>query len=144
MKVTNWFLNFDFNGRARRAHTWANWFAWAGIWIVLWIIMISVAGAGVAAENAGNEAAAAGAGGLGVVGIFVMFAAWLLAFIDSMAMNFRRAHDTGKSGWIWLLLLIPLVNLLPLYWLLIEDSQQGPNKYGPPVKQFYEPNHATN
>jgi uncharacterized membrane protein YhaH (DUF805 family) len=63
----------------------------------------------------------------------------LLAAIDGIAMVFRRAHDTGRSGWIWLLLLIPLINLLPFYWLMIEDSHQGPNKYGPPVKQFYEP-----
>jgi uncharacterized membrane protein YhaH (DUF805 family) len=61
------------------------------------------------------------------------------SFVDHLAMTWRRAHDTGKTGWIWILLLIPLINLLPIYWLLIEDSEQGPNKYGPPVKTFYEP-----
>jgi len=141
MKLTNWFLNFDFGGRARRSHTWANWGAWLAVWLVVWGIVMGMASAGIAADEASGASSAA-SGALGSFAMLILFVTWALAFIDSMAMNFRRAHDTGKSGWIWLLLLIPLVNLLPLYWLLIEDSQQGPNKYGPPVKQFYEPGQA--
>lgn len=144
MKLTNWFLNFDFGGRARRSHTWANWIAWLAVWLVVWGIVMGMASAGIAAdEAAGGDTTTTTSSALGAGAIFILFATWALAFIDSMAMNFRRAHDTGKSGWIWLLLLIPIVNLLPLYWLLIEDSQQGPNKYGPPVKRFYEPGAAT-
>ncbi len=143
MKLTNWFLNFDFNGRARRSHTWANWFAWLAVWLVVWGIVMGIASAGVAADEAVSpDGTSATSSALGGVAMLMLFGTWALAFIDSMAMNFRRAHDTGKSGWIGLLLLIPLVNLLPLYWLLIEDSQQGPNKYGPPVKRFYEPGQA--
>lgn len=144
MKLTNWFLNFDFGGRARRSHAWANWFAWLGVWLIVWVIVMALAGMGGAAdEAAGAETVTATAGALGAGAMLILFAIWALAFVDSMAMNFRRAHDTGKSGWIWILLLIPIVHLLPLYWLLIEDSQQGPNKYGPPVKRFYEAGAAT-
>lgn len=121
MKLTNYFLNFDFGGRARRSHYWANWFVWL-------CILLGVLGFGVAADR-----------GIAPFIVLPVIAVIALSLIDTMAMIFRRAHDTGRSGWIWLLLFIPLVNLLPLYWLLIEDSQQGPNKYGPPVKQFYEP-----
>lgn len=117
-----WIFNFSFDGRARRSHLWANTFAWLGIILVL---------AGVLA--------AAGDGQPPVWAGLLIAAAVICAAIDNLALVFRRAHDTGKSGWIWLLLLIPLVFLLPLYWLLIEDSQAGPNKYGPPVKQFYQP-----
>jgi uncharacterized membrane protein YhaH (DUF805 family) len=129
MKLTNWFLNFDFATRARRSHMWANWLSWFGVWIAI-LILAAMMGSGSSAEPSGAAA--------GTVGI-LMIVAGIAAFVDGVAMTFRRAHDTGKSGWIWLLLLVPVVNLLPLYWLLIEDSQQGPNKYGPPVKQFYEP-----
>lgn len=125
-----WFFNFSFNGRARRSHTWANWVAWWAVLVVLMLVLHAAGGANVDASPASA-----------FVGL-VMLVGLLFAAADQLAMVFRRAHDTGKSGWIWLLLLIPLVNLLPLYWLLIEESQQGPNKYGPPVKQFYEPGSA--
>lgn len=119
MRLTNWFLNFDFKGRARRSHAWANFFAWAGAMVAL---MIGVRFAPVS---------------MGAVFSLLFVAALIGSMIDGAAMTFRRAHDTGKSGLIWFLLFIPLVNLLPMYWLLIQDSDQGPNKYGPPVKRFY-------
>jgi uncharacterized membrane protein YhaH (DUF805 family) len=122
MKLTSWFLNFDFSSRARRSHYWANWACWTAI-----IVGIVVAGAELGSSAAKVALSAS------------LFLALVLATIDGIAVTFRRAHDTGRSGWIWVLLLVPVVNLLPLYWLLIEDSQQGPNKYGPPVKAFYEP-----
>lgn len=126
MKVTNWFLNFDFRTRARRSHMWANWFSWFGVAVVLLIALSATTPKGAAPATAAFAIVA-------LAGTLL----WVLSFIDGVAMTFRRAHDTGRSGWIWLLLLVPLINLLPLYWLLIEDSQQGPNKYGPPVKAFY-------
>ena len=136
MKLTNWFLNFDFGGRARRSHYWAN----LGCWLVVGAILLTVAAAAApdAPEVAAGATEATQSAGAGFVG-FAVFIALVLATIDGFAMVFRRAHDTGKSGWVMLLLFIPLVNLLPLYWLMIEDSQEGPNKYGPPVKQFYQP-----
>lgn len=120
--MTKWFLNFSFNGRARRSHYWANFGAWLAI-------MVLVVGVGMGATG-GSDAGGA------VVGLVLLIAA-LCSILDNMAMVFRRAHDTGRSGWIWILLLIPIVNLLPFYWLMIQDSDQGPNKYGPPVKTFY-------
>lgn len=129
MKVTNYFLNFDFGGRARRSHYWAN----LGCWIVVGVAFMIVAGI----LGSSPSAAASGAASP-LVGVLLLVAA-IAAFVDGLAMVFRRAHDTNKSGWVWLLLLIPLVNLLPFYWLMIQDSDQGANKYGPPVKQFYVP-----
>ncbi len=142
MKLTNWFLNFDFNGRARRSHMWANWFCWLGVGIVVLIIVAAVGGftsqSAYTADAGASEATVPG-----MLALLLLFVVWLASAIDSIAMTFRRAHDTGKSGWVWLLLLVPFVNLLALYWLLIEDSQQGANKYGAPVKRFYEPGAAT-
>jgi len=50
------------------------------------------------------------------------FCLWLA---DGLAMGVRRAHDISKTGWICLLLLIPLVNLLPLYWLYFKLGDKG-------------------
>jgi uncharacterized membrane protein YhaH (DUF805 family) len=123
--MTPWFLNFSFEGRARRSHAWANYFAWTGAMIVGLMVFAVIAEikSSVAEPVAG----------------LALFALFVCAIVDHWAMHFRRAHDTNKSGWVCLLLLIPFVNLLVLYWLLIEDSDAGPNKYGPPVKLFYTP-----
>lgn len=53
----------------------------------------------------------------------------LALVIPSIAVGVRRLHDTGKSGWFYLLVAIPIANLYVLY-LFITDSQVGENKYG--------------
>ncbi len=129
LEMTPWFLNFDFNGRSRRSHAWANWACWFGASAVL-LIAIGV--------TAGAHPDPTKLNPLVVVLSLAVVAVALLSFVDNLAMMFRRAHDTNKSGWIWLLLMIPLVNLLALYWLLIQDSDHGANRYGPPTKTFYQ------
>lgn len=51
----------------------------------------------------------------------------------------KRWHDRDKSGWMYLILLIPLVGLV---WNFIEcgclDGTQGRNKYGPSPKGIGE------
>lgn len=44
----------------------------------------------------------------------------------------RRMHDTGHSGWLLLLALVPLVNLLLGLYLLCARGSAGPNQYGLP------------
>jgi uncharacterized membrane protein YhaH (DUF805 family) len=131
--MTKWFLNFDFGGRARRSHYWANLGAWFAV-----IIGLAIAIASATPKDASDHFDFA-RGGISMVLAILIFLSFAASAIDNIAMVFRRAHDTGKSGWVWLLLLIPVINLLPFYWLMIQDSDQGPNKYGPPVKAFYQP-----
>jgi hypothetical protein len=46
----------------------------------------------------------------------------------------RRLHDTGRSGWWWLITLIPLVGGIWMLVLLCLDGQTGPNRFGPDPK----------
>lgn len=60
---------------------------------------------------------------------------WSLAtFIPSLAITFRRLHDTGKSAanifWIFL----PVIGWIILLVALVKDSDAGANQYGEPVK----------
>ena len=50
--------------------------------------------------------------------------------IPSFAVLVRRLHDTGKSGWWYFILLIPIVGFVALLVSLCEDSQPGTNQYG--------------
>ena len=63
----------------------------------------------------------------------------LLILIPSLAVTVRRLHDTGRSGWWWLLSFIPFLGGIILLIFLIQDSETGVNKYGPnPKKEFYQ------
>ena len=46
----------------------------------------------------------------------------------------RRLHDTGKSGFFFFVVFIPLVGTLILLVLCCIDSEERPNEYGPSPK----------
>jgi len=54
----------------------------------------------------------------------------LFIIIPSLAVAVRRLHDIGKSGWMILISLIPLVGAIWLFVLMVTDSELGENKYG--------------
>ena len=58
----------------------------------------------------------------------------LLILIPSIAVAVRLLHDIGKSGWMLLIGLIPIVGAIWLLILLLRDSEAGENKYGPNPK----------
>jgi uncharacterized membrane protein YhaH (DUF805 family) len=65
------------------------------------------------------------------IAIFVVYA---VALYMGLAVNVKRCHDRGHSGWFVLLSLIPLVNI----WYVVEvcflAGQNGPNRFGPDPK----------
>lgn len=58
----------------------------------------------------------------------------LAVLIPSFAVFCRRMHDTGRSGWWWLIGLIPFVGIIVLLVFCCLDSQPGENQYGPNPK----------
>ncbi len=50
--------------------------------------------------------------------------------IPGIAVGVRRLHDVGKSGWMILIALIPIVGAIWLLVLMLTDSNQGENQYG--------------
>lgn len=55
----------------------------------------------------------------------------LAMIIPSFAVGARRLHDTGRSGWWQLIVLIPLVGWIILIIWLATRGEEGPNAYGP-------------
>ena len=54
--------------------------------------------------------------------------------IPSLAVTFRRLHDSNHSGW-WLLIgFVPIIGFMILLILMVQDSQAGANQYGPNPK----------
>ncbi len=59
----------------------------------------------------------------------------LYTIIPLVCVSIRRLHDTGKSGFWFLLTLIPVIGTLTYIIFLLCNSQPGDNKYGPNPKE---------
>ena len=105
----------DFEGRARRAEFW--WFNLVlyGINIVI-VVLGAVLGEILAV--------------LETVSTVVLWIHGLGLFLPQLAVTARRLHDTGKSGWWMLLILIPILGWIPLLVFLLTPSDAGQNRYG--------------
>jgi len=58
----------------------------------------------------------------------------LAALVPSLAVDVRRLHDIGKSGWWLLIAFVPIVGGIILLVWCATDSQPGDNQYGPNPK----------
>lgn len=59
----------------------------------------------------------------------------LFTFLPGLAVSVRRLHDVGKSGWMYLIVLIPLIGPIWLFILSCTDGDKGQNKYGENPKE---------
>lgn len=66
---------------------------------------------------------------------------YLAILVPSIALNTRRLHDIGKSGWFQLLFIIPIVGFILWIIWMVRDGDDGVNQYGPspkaPVGGYY-------
>lgn len=100
----------DFAGRSSRSEFW-----WAFLALFIANIVIGVL-AGVLGDTLG-----------GIISLVFSLA----IIIPYIALAIRRFHDIEKSGWWFLTLLIPLVNLIILLVFFTKKGTDGPNQYGP-------------
>ncbi len=68
---------------------------------------------------------------LGALFLIAYFLYWLAVLIPGLSSAVRRLHDTGKSGWMILVALIPLVGSIVLIVFLVQSGERTPNQYGP-------------
>lgn len=119
----NWYLKVlkqyaDFSGRARRKEYWM-FVLFNMIFAIIAIILDNVLGL-----TAGELP----------YGVFY-FLYVLAILIPGLAVAVRRLHDVGKSGWMILISLIPLIGAIWLLVLMVTDSNPGENQYGPNPKE---------
>lgn len=109
----------DFSGRARRKEYWM-FVLFNMCFTFLAMILDNVLG--IAIDTVGY-------------GPFYMLY-FLAVTIPSVAVGVRRLHDIGKSGWMFLIVLIPIVGFIWLIALMTFDSKQGANKWGDNPKEI--------
>lgn len=110
----------DFNGRARRSELWYYYL----LYIIYYFIIMICVGVLIAIFSVLNL------NNLGsiIVGI-LLFLAFVPFIVPSIAVAVRRLHDTGKSGWLFLIAFIPFGGLVLLIFYIL-DSTPGANQYG--------------
>lgn len=78
------------------------------------------------------------ASSVGVV-FWLLYVIWGLGLIiPSIAAGVRRLHDTGKSGWLILIGLIPIIGLIVLIVFYAAEGDPQPNDYGPVPNDVYD------
>jgi uncharacterized membrane protein YhaH (DUF805 family) len=119
----NWYLKVlkqyaDFNGRARRKEYWM-FVLFNTIFSILAMIFDNVFGIA------------------GVTGYGPIYLLYVLAMmIPSLAVAVRRLHDVGKSGWMILISLIPIIGGIWLLVLFVTDGNPGENEHGANPKEM--------
>ncbi len=98
-----------------------------GLSILFYLVVGVAAAILVPAFAAGSE------GAMGIVAI-VLSMVGLAAFIGMMIISWgymvRRLNDINASGWLSLLMLVPLVNFILALILIFKKGSQGGNNYG--------------
>jgi len=90
----------EFNGRAARSEFW---------WWVLFVFLASCA--------------------LSIISPMLSGLFSLGVLLPNIAIGARRLHDTDRSGWFQLVVIIPLIGwLLMIYWCVQEAKE--PNRFG--------------
>lgn len=54
----------------------------------------------------------------------------LAVLVPTLGVGVRRLHDMGKSGWWYLIALVPIVGAIYLIYLWCQDSQAEANEWG--------------
>ncbi|MES2812204.1 MAG: DUF805 domain-containing protein [Bacteroidota bacterium] len=103
----------NFKGRARRSEYW--YFALMNLIILIIAAVIdNVAGLTFGALPYG----------------YLYFLYAIAVLIPGLAVAVRRLHDVGKSGWFYLIALVPLVGAIWLLILFCTEGTKGQNQYG--------------
>ena len=109
----------NFNGRARRKEYW--------MFTLFFLLFALLAGFVIGILSAVGETVA-------MIAIILAVVWYLGHLVPSLAVTVRRLHDTGKSGWFYLLAIIPYIGGLIIFIFTVIEGDKGDNKYGPDPK----------
>ena len=102
----------EFNGRSRRKEYWMFFLFSILVGIAASAIDIGLFGFSIEDNGPVN----------GLVSLALL--------IPSIAVSVRRLHDTGRSGWWFLLIFAVIIGWIVLLIFFVSDGESGTNQYG--------------
>lgn len=116
---------FSFNGRIGRLR----YLAYSMGLMFIWFLVMMLLGISAPEMQAGGQETVAIA-----VGVFaILFYFFLL--VASLVLAIRRLNDFDASGWLSLLMLVPIINFILLLVLWFKPGTKGENSFGPQPPQ---------
>ena len=112
----------NFKGRARRKEYW--------MFTLVYVIILMGC---TALDNMLGTVFMMDGGALGEISMGYGWAytiCGLVHFLPALSLVVRRLHDVGKSGWFYLIILIPLIGIIWLLVLYCTEGQKEDNKWG--------------
>ncbi len=98
------FANYaNFNGRASRPEYW---------WFALFIVLAGF--------------------GISMISDMLGTVFYLATLVPSISAAARRLHDTDRSGWLQLIVLIPILGWIAIIYFLVQPGTDT-NRFGAPV-----------
>lgn len=97
----------NFSGRASRSEFW---------WFQLFLLIVSSVASGLSYAISGNDV--------------LSYIINLIFFLPGLGLSVRRLHDTGKSGWLYLLNLVICIGSIILIVFYAKESDMFTNEYG--------------
>ena len=110
----------SFNGRIGRMRYLAYGI---GANFLLMLVMVPLMGA--------TAFMGAGQGGMSAIGMLVVAVFYIATIVISVMFAKRRLNDLNRSGWWFLLFIVPVANLLLAIYLIFFPGTDGANDYGP-------------
>lgn len=116
-------LFFNFEGRVGRAQYWITSLLFTAAYVPVVLVGMWAVGSGLYSfGNMTPEMFSL---------LILLIPLYLMVAVTATAITIKRYHDRGKSGWWFLIVLIPYIGAI---WQLVElgfmKGTQGPNKYG--------------
>lgn len=109
------FNPFKFGGRIGRLEYFIFGIIWGAILLLVKLVLTS---------GTGNVANASAGGALVLLPLTAVF------LIATLSYGARRLHDFNQSAWLYLLMFVPIVNVIMGLVLLFVPGTQGANNYG--------------
>lgn len=112
-----WRQAFKFDGRATRREYWL-------FYVQLAIVFTGLILAASALTDWGRGPMAGA-----VMAVLIGF--YFYTFVAIVSASVRRLHDHDKSGWLYLLSLVPLIGWIFFLIMMLTPGTPGENSYGP-------------
>ena len=111
-----------FSGRASRSELWWWYLACIIYQIVAFMIVSALFGSSIDYQQDPDST-------FDIITLIIS----LPILLPTIAVSVRRLHDLNRSGWWYLLVLIPIIGPIVLIVWFIKRGTDGPNAYGQPV-----------